>query len=309
MDTIHSEELQRKSFAILAPRLVQALYRGILGREADAEGLATYTRKLTENGNLEEVLADLLGSAEFRLRSMEALSPDLVNAAFKAILRRAPDPEGLKTHNIRLIKDHDIMTLLVDLVESPEFQDNFRRRIIGEQPAAGEVRAPPGPVTRTQLAKVPFILFTHHKCASIWLGHLLERYCAAFNKSFFNRRMSGFAPPADRNFDVLLFTNSDYQYCVQYFQPWLDSGSRPPLHVIRNPLDIVVSAYYSHLATHPVNEWPELARQRDVLRSLDKTSGMLATWVFLEQSDFDAGVVGPLFALRRQERQAGTKRS
>lgn len=148
-------------------------------------------------------------------------------------------------------------------------------------------------------ANVPSIFLTHHKCASTWLVQILERYGATFGRSLFRTHLSGFRPPQEEHFDLLLFTNSDYDYCTRNFQPWLDAAPLPALHVIRNPLDLVVSAYYSHLSSHPLDTWPELARQRDVLRRLDKTAGMLATWVFLERSDFYDGAVGPLYALRR----------
>ncbi|MCI0558084.1 MAG: hypothetical protein MN733_06285 [Nitrososphaera sp.] len=79
----------------------------------------------------------------------------------------------------------------------------------------------------------------------------------------------------------------------------LEAHNRTAIHIIRNPLDMIVSAYYSHLHSHPADGWPELARQREVLRRVTKEAGLLATWVFLERSDFYDGAVGPLFSLRR----------
>lgn len=147
--------------------------------------------------------------------------------------------------------------------------------------------------------KYPSIVFTHHKCASTWLMSVLKAGCAEYDRAMFVTHRSWQQPPPEKRFDLLLFLNGDYHFSVRTYQEILNSRAEPALHVIRNPLDILVSAYYSHLTTHPVEKWPELVHQREILRRLDKQAGMLATWVFLERSDFDNGVIGPLCALRR----------
>lgn len=290
---LDSDEFQPGNIVLQPPDLVQALYRSILGREADPGGLELYTSKLAHNTKLENVVTDLLGSDEFRHKGIAALSADLVTAAYTAILGRPPDRAGFEAHQSRLIHDRDVAGFLSGMINSEEFRQAFWR-----QNAERQARTPPVALP-TGEAKLPSIIFTHHKCASTWLVHLLGQYCAAFNKPFFTTHFSAVIPPEERHFDVLLFTNSEYHFCTRSYQPWLDSGRGLAVHVIRNPLDIVVSAYYSHLATHSVAEWPELVSQRETLRNLDKTSGMLATWTFLERSDFDNGIVGPLYALRR----------
>lgn len=59
--------LRRKARERLAPRVVSGLYRGLLGREADPGGLATYTARFSAGG-IARVAADLVGSEEFRAR-------------------------------------------------------------------------------------------------------------------------------------------------------------------------------------------------------------------------------------------------
>src|SRR5207248_3328040 len=54
-------------------------------------------------------------------------------------------------------------------------------------------------------------------------------------------------------------------------------------HVIRDPRDIVVSAYYSHLHSHPTNGWPELARHRELLTSISKEEGLSCEMEFLRR--------------------------
>jgi len=89
---------------------------------------------------------------------------------------------------------------------------------------------------------------------------------------------------------VRLLANAQYDYVTAHV-------TRAP-HVIRNPLDIVVSAYHSHRNTHPLKEWPELERQRAILKDVSPAEGMMLTLAFLERDDFCRGVVGPLHALR-----------
>lgn len=140
---------------------------------------------------------------------------------------------------------------------------------------------------------------THHKCASSWLRKLIEMHCRHAGLSFFASHLSKPKLNPDKDYDVSLFSNCDYDNFVRKFRPWLDVDATEAVHVIRNPLDIVVSAYYSHLNTHSDEDWPALVHQRRVLRSLDKNSGLMSTWVFLERNDFHHGAVGPLSAIRR----------
>lgn len=61
----------------------------------------------------------------------------------------------------------------------------------------------------------------------------------------------------------------------------LDIGALRGFHVIRDPRDIVVSAYFSHRYSHPSGPW--LDRQRDLLQQLVFDDGMRASIDFREQ--------------------------
>jgi hypothetical protein len=57
----------------------------------------------------------------------------------------------------------------------------------------------------------------------------------------------------------------------------------PPLrgfHVIRDPRDLIVSAYFSHLHSHSLATWPRLAEHRRQLQSTDKSAGLLLEMEF-----------------------------
>ncbi len=65
LEALARRKLQKR----LAPRLVTALYRGVLGREPDPAGLATHSQRLASGAaSLSQVAADLVASEEFRTR-------------------------------------------------------------------------------------------------------------------------------------------------------------------------------------------------------------------------------------------------
>ena len=127
---------------------------------------------------------------------------------------------------------------------------------------------------------MPFVVLTHHKCASTWL----ITYCAQV--AAMNGLRFGHTHYSDRlvegQLDIVTLINADYSFV----KGRVTSG----IHVIRNPLDLICSAYYSHLSTHSLTEWPELELQRAVLQSVSKPDGMMLTLIFLERSDFHSGL-------------------
>jgi sulfotransferase family protein len=77
------------------------------------------------------------------------------------------------------------------------------------------------------------------------------------------------------------------------------------VHLFRDPRDMVVSGYFSHRNSHPINvdgvQWTELIRHRINLRRLDKDAGMMAevefSGYFLDHLltwDYDAPNVLPV---------------
>jgi uncharacterized delta-60 repeat protein len=68
-------------------RFVEQVYEDVLGRSADAAGLATWTGLLHTGGTYAQVAAGVLGSAESQAR--------VVADVYTRFLNRAPDPSGL----------------------------------------------------------------------------------------------------------------------------------------------------------------------------------------------------------------------
>jgi len=132
-------------------------------------------------------------------------------------------------------------------------------------------------------------IFSHHKCGTTWLGWLLQDLSATNDLSFFRSHL-GYEKPSP-SADISFLTNSTYEAVRK------EMGS-PGLHVIRNPLNIVLSAYHSHLKTHSVEGWPELDTQRHILQEVSFGDGLLLTIAFLESDHFYRGTPGPLYSLR-----------
>jgi len=115
--------------------------------------------------------------------------------------------------------------------------------------------------------------FGHHKSGTCWIQGILKDLAAiagfevSGNHTYraFNGDIAGYR---ERNpFDILCLTNADYLY--------LRSFASVGFHVVRDPRDVAVSAYFSHLNSHPEDdEWPELLLLRNYLKSLPKDEGL-----------------------------------
>ncbi len=135
------------------------------------------------------------------------------------------------------------------------------------------------------------LFLTHHKCGSAWLSDVLH--------SYYSGRLR---EPVHHSACSTEFPDNPaaYRYCalVNAHYPFLRERISRAVHIIRNPLAIVVSAYFSHLSSHPTDGWPQLARQRELLRELPKQQGLLATFDFISSpTEFDHRAVGPLWGL------------
>ena len=140
-------------------------------------------------------------------------------------------------------------------------------------------------------------LFTHHKCASTWLTSIVADICRENNLKYiaipWGRQCpeSGYTMEMAFNSgnDVIVALNTDYFSIKNHI-----SADMQCLHVIRNPLSVVVSAYYSHLRTHPIDGWDLLTGQRSVLNEIGQDVGMALTLAFLESRHFQPETNGPL---------------
>ena len=128
-----------------------------------------------------------------------------------------------------------------------------------------------------------FALFGHHKCATMSLNTITGSVCrrlglthaAVFDSGMFQGNLPGYC--AQQDVDFLLYGNANYQH-VKSLPEHLG------FHIIRDPRDIVVSAYFSHLYSHPTDAWPELEPHRKALQSLNEEDGLSKEIQFREKS-------------------------
>lgn len=150
-----------------------------------------------------------------------------------------------------------------------------------------------------------YVYFGHHKCASTWIWEILAKVC---REAGLEHRLildpatpSGTGPLTDYR---ATFDRSDLGWyvrdegidvvsCITADAAHLD-GLRNPLgdairgfHVIRDPRDILVSAYFSHRNSHPTEGLPHLAAHRDRLQSVSKSEGLLLEMEF-SSAELDA---------------------
>lgn len=126
-----------------------------------------------------------------------------------------------------------------------------------------------------------YAYFGHHKCASTYAINICYEVCNLLGFKPIEKKIAFEENP--ENF--LHFNKSSFlisQTSTQEKVAALGQDFRG-FHVIRDPRDICVSGYFSHLKTHFVEGWPQLAEYRKELQKLDFHEGLLREF---EYSDF-----------------------
>jgi hypothetical protein len=125
-----------------------------------------------------------------------------------------------------------------------------------------------------------FAFMSHHKCATRWVNGILRPICremglrhkVVWHPDMFDHSLPEFV--TKYKIDFLSYTNADYQ-CVRQLR------AVRGFHVVRDPRDICVSAYFSHLKTHETEHWPDLVEHRQKLQKLSQDEGLLLDMEFV----------------------------
>jgi hypothetical protein len=126
--------------------------------------------------------------------------------------------------------------------------------------------------------------FGHHKCASMWVHSICEQVCLELGLKlgcvFVEREFGGDLERyvRERKIGFLLYGNADFQQVQR-----LPMETIRAFHYVRDPRDIVVSAYFSHRNSHSTEAWPELVEYREKLRSCSKEQGLFLELDFRAQ--------------------------
>jgi hypothetical protein len=123
--------------------------------------------------------------------------------------------------------------------------------------------------------------FGHHKCGTRWIGDVVAQVCdesglanwsTADARPFAHGTVATWA--ATERIDVVSFTNADARFLPAV-------GELRGFHVVRDPRDICVSAYYSHRHSHSTEVWPQLGPVRARLGELGAAEGLACVIEFL----------------------------
>jgi hypothetical protein len=120
--------------------------------------------------------------------------------------------------------------------------------------------------------------FGHHKAGSTWISGIIQHICMQSGLRVVVHdsagRFGGHIEEYRRvnPFDFVILLNADYTF-IRY----VDLRG---FHVVRDPRDIVVSGYFSHLYSHPDEGWSRLTLYRRYLKTLSKDEGLLREMEF-----------------------------
>lgn len=139
--------------------------------------------------------------------------------------------------------------------------------------------------------------FGHHKCASTWVHNIVENVCdeagwrSAYlaNSEMFGGDLSAWL--AAHPIEFLCLVNADWDHVQR-----LDGNYRG-FHMVRDPRDILTSAYFSHLHSHKTGAWPALVEHRKRLAATDKNEGLML------ELDFNADVFAEMARWNRDQPQ------
>ena len=120
------------------------------------------------------------------------------------------------------------------------------------------------------------VYFGHHKCMTTWVRHVLQRVCNELSWNYAEMNISGSEYVRRNKVDMLSYQDPDMEI-VRTLEDFVG------FHIIRDPRDIVVSAYFSHLHSHATDNWPELSAYRAELQKLSKDDGLLLEMEFLRR--------------------------
>jgi hypothetical protein len=103
-----------------AETIAKRLYKAILGRDGDAQGLTVATAEI-QRGSLRAQIDGMLDSNEFRNGPGRKPSAALLEQFYRGLLNRAPDTAGVQSFLPRADRGQ-FTEILLDMVRSNEFQ-------------------------------------------------------------------------------------------------------------------------------------------------------------------------------------------
>jgi hypothetical protein len=118
-----------------------------------------------------------------------------------------------------------------------------------------------------------FAFYGHHKCATMTINTIVIAACRRLGLRF-----DAIFDEFEVEHDLRAFTTAQSTDFLSYGNADIELVRQLPrhrgFHIIRDPRDIVVSAYFSHLHSHSTEKWQELGPHREKLRGLSQDEGL-----------------------------------
>ncbi|MGK7390868.1 MAG: sulfotransferase domain-containing protein [Candidatus Cyclobacteriaceae bacterium M2_1C_046] len=132
------------------------------------------------------------------------------------------------------------------------------------------------------------VFFGHHKCASEWIIQIFLRVSGYIglksyylNNKFDAEYYKNIYEEITKNNIELVLCQSSSKLKASYLRNYKAA------HVVRDPRDICISGYYSHLYSHRVDLWPELYELRKKLKQVSFHKGLFLEMEFLKEFYMD----------------------
>jgi len=133
------------------------------------------------------------------------------------------------------------------------------------------------------MISVKYLYAGHHKCASSYVKSILNSIASILNMEIGEAMDSKELISQEKRLDKVDFfylLNANRNVAKTVIEN-LDNVKG--FHVIRDPRDLIVSAYFSHLYSHPTSGWNVLLPHRAKLESLSKKDGIIAELEFCSE--------------------------
>lgn len=129
-----------------------------------------------------------------------------------------------------------------------------------------------------------YVFLTHHKCGYMWSTRVMNALQWAWRPSDTIPLFSTNSAFVSNEQTAEALKNS-YIIDANVTMKMMDLLSwhnYRGVHVTRDPKDLIVSAYFSHLHSHSTSDWEELVGHREKLKEMSEEDGLIATIDFLD---------------------------
>ncbi len=136
------------------------------------------------------------------------------------------------------------------------------------------------------MTKINYVFLGHHKVATRYVIAILNGLCAQIGlQSAEYASQKRLEDNISNNSNAFLYyTNANKNVFLNNIE---NATTVKGFHLIRDPRDIVISSYFSHLYSHSTSNWEALIDHRKKLEALNKKDGIIAEMDFRMQEMAD----------------------